>query len=56
MVQNQTQKWTAANEVTLVSVHLKEKQKANWGDNNPTLLWNWPWLVVKKSQGVDQKA
>ena len=35
-------KWTAANEVTLVSVHLKEKQKANWGDNNPTLLWNWP--------------
>jgi hypothetical protein len=32
-----TQNATAADEATLVSIFLKEKQKANWGDNNPKL-------------------
>jgi len=28
-------KWTAADEATLVETLIKEKRKANWGDNNP---------------------
>ena len=35
MAQDPKSKWTTADEATLVEVLLREKNRGNWGDNNP---------------------